>query len=451
VSDCSQFDYCNQPLVCSPSETGVLNVSVHPEGPSGYVTVDHPLALPDVSLPSSSAITPLSGGASATFALGCHDSATQISFTGSALLKIDCGTGSIRFSAHCEADAFPDMCSSPDVGKNVVGQLDNAFEDAGAQVQGACTNCAGTYVDTQRDKANCGECGRACAAADAPPIAGTCTGGRCVSSFQLFFDGVTAVDGTNLYWIGLTGPTVSKAPVAGGAVATVATDNAVSSHQGLAADGSTVFWTDFNLGTVKSAPAAGGPIATLASGQDHPATIAVNGTNVVWINRGTSNNGAVVEAPAAGGQATTLTSGLTSPWRLAVDDANAYWTDTTLGVVMKVPLTGGKPSTLASGQNNVGSVVVDKTSVYWANGGSIMKVPPAGGTPVPLVAGRSGIGPMALDGDTIYWAEKDSSLSRLVKMPVAGGAPTTLEFLYGENLQVDANNVYLDLTRVSPK
>jgi hypothetical protein len=73
-------------------------------------------------------------------------------------------------------------------------------------------------------------------------------------------------------------------------------------------------------------PIAGGVPMTLASKLDYPSGIAVDGSNVYWVNDGTSTSpGAVVRVPLSGGTPTTLASSV-GPSAIAVDAHNVYWT-----------------------------------------------------------------------------------------------------------------------------
>jgi len=59
---------------------------------------------------------------------------------------------------------------------------------------------------------------------------------------------------------------------------------------------------------------------------------------VYWTTLGTGGNGGdVVKYPLKGGSATTIASGLPAPAALAVDDTNVYWVDTVYDVICKAP------------------------------------------------------------------------------------------------------------------
>jgi hypothetical protein len=50
-----------------------------------------------------------------------------------------------------------------------------------------------------------------------------------------------------------------------------------------------VYWTNYGDGTVVKVPLGGGAPIVLASGQDSPASIAVDATSVTWVNEDGGN------------------------------------------------------------------------------------------------------------------------------------------------------------------
>ena len=89
--------------------------------------------------------------------------------------------------------------------------------------------------------------------------------------------------------------------------------------------------------------------------------------------------------------------------------------------------------TIATAQSFPGSVAVDDKNVYWAADG-IMQVGKGGGTPITLtsdgdLSASSSHAPwdaLAADGADVYYVSNGIMVTNLVKVPVGGGAITTL-------------------------
>jgi hypothetical protein len=105
---------------------------------------------------------------------------------------------------------------------------------------------------------------------------------------------------------------------------------------------------------------------------------------------------------------------------------------------------------LASNQACPIAIAVDDTSVYWANWapmapGSIVKVPLAGGEPTTLAANLDQPLSLAVDAMNVYWTTGNDSAGTVMKVPLAGGSPTTLASIQAGSpsaLAVAGSNVY---------
>ena len=257
--------------------------------------------------------------------------------------------------------------------------------------------------------------------------------------------------GRHVYWVNFTDQTtasgtVNKVPVGGGSVTTLASGQIAPAS--VAVDGKYVYWVNFNpfTGTVNKVPLDGGSVTTLATGQDLPYSVAVDGTHVYWVNSGWDlDTGWVNKVPLGGGSVTTLASSQDHPTSVAVDGTYVYWTNDNGGTVNKIPLGGGSVTTLASGQNTPESVAVDGTHVYWVNyyGGTVDKVPVGGGSVTTLASGQSTpINSVAVDGTYLYWVNMHDGTVN--KVPLGGGSVTTLASGqdHPTTLAVDGTYVY---------
>jgi hypothetical protein len=141
---------------------------------------------------------------------------------------------------------------------------------------------------------------------------------------------------------------------------------------GIAAVGANVYFCDLSGGTVMKVGVGGGAASTLASGLTSPNGLTADDAGVYW----SESSGFILKVSLMGGAVTTLASAQGSPFAVAVDATSVYWTNPSGGTVMRAFLTGGPPTTLASAQNSPSRIVVDATSVYWNNqgGGTVMKL-----------------------------------------------------------------------------
>lgn len=180
-----------------------------------------------------------------------------------------------------------------------------------------------------------------------------------------------AVDATNVYWSDFT--SINKVPIAGGA--SVMLSGGEPPGYGIAVDQGKVYWMD--QAEVLEIPTAGGSESAIAPTNEGEEIAVRNGT-VFYTTKDS------IMRALGGSPVTTLASGQNHPVALAVDDTNVYWIDQVsgsfpniVGSILEVPISGGTPTVLATGQANPTDIAVDQTSVYWIGlEGPIMKLTP---------------------------------------------------------------------------
>jgi hypothetical protein len=327
--------------------------------------------------------------------------------------------------------------ASSSVSSAGAGGSSSSVASAGAGAGGSCGN-------TQIDLANCGVCGAVCK--------GACMSGRCLvrlASEQMNV-GCLALDASGVYWatadLGVSGA-INKTSLNGGALTQLSATASPPWPCSMAVDARNVYWADGSDGSVLKAPLGGGAATTLVAGLNASAIaidaknlyftgqygypsrvsleggaptqladvygaqgVAIDATSLYWGVRDVDNrSGTIQKAPLGGGALTTLASGQTFPQYLVADAGQVYWTDYTAGTVQKISRDGGAVTTLAADQFNPSAIALDEANVYWSSLGSLMKVPKAGGAPTTLST-SSNIADIAVDATSVYWTDGSAIL-----------------------------------------
>ncbi|MFS8071218.1 MAG: hypothetical protein ACMG6S_33025 [Byssovorax sp.] len=290
----------------------------------------------------------------------------------------------------------------------------------------------GCEADLGSDAVTCGACDHDC---EGSP----CKEGLCepvVLASSLYFATRIALDATRVYWTSAAG-TVSALPLAGGAIATLASGQ--DDPFDLAVDAHGVYFTNAGANTVSALPLDGGP-PSLLSDAGNPLGIVVR-SDVVYFTDSydkVSSDDHVRRVPLPGGPPSVVAA-TPGAWMLAVDDARAYWTDPKGGAVWSAPLGGGAPTLLASGLVDAKEIEVDADAAYVAALEATYRIPLAGGPPQALVwgAGRG----LAIDATHVYVGAADGRVLRVAK---TGGPALALARteLYASDIAVDDHHVY---------
>jgi hypothetical protein len=226
-----------------------------------------------------------------------------------------------------------------------------------------------------------------------------------------------AVDANNVYWvdssdwIGKGDGTVDSVPIGGG------TSTLLESYLGypyqISVYNGYFYWS---TGQVNRALVGGGGTNYYSAGSIWAGGLAVGSTGTYWEYCPDSYNNTsctIGQMGLDGTNVTTFATGLAAFSDLAIGGSNLYWVDIIGGaaVVRQAPLAGGATTTVGvassaftqtGGNYATIGIAVDATAAY-VNIGSIVKVPLAGGAATTLVSGASGVGAIAVNGTNVYF------------------------------------------------
>lgn len=193
--------------------------------------------------------------------------------------------------------------------------------------------------------------------------------------------------------------------------------------------------------------AALGVAEVLADDLPMPASLAIDGDALYWIDR---SEGAVLTMPDAGGPITVLATGASTytPWGIAVDAAHVYWLDAEAGAVRRVPRGGGETVTLATGEGALLAIAVDGGAIYWTAstdaGSRLRRLSRWGGAPRTIASGGA-FSAIVVDAWFAYVADAHvlGGANEIVRVAKTGGAAIVLAS--GEDalgLDGDAHGLY---------
>ncbi|HTB56743.1 MAG TPA: hypothetical protein VLC06_02670 [Polyangia bacterium] len=210
----------------------------------------------------------------------------------------------------------------------------------------------------------------------------------------------------------------------------------------------------------------------LAPGQQSPIAIAIDGTNVYWMNLGTNATtdpkapapwmgGQVMKCPIAGCDGTPISLASDrmlgfaqrEPPAFATDGTNVYWSDdTTSPAILKCAVGGCDGGPQAVSNQGAESLAVYQGSIYWTEfAAEVFACPISGcsaGQTMPWSAGDSpcAVG-IAVDGTGIYWATTAPDAVLACALGGCDGTPSSVmasspSAAAVSQVALDDNNVY---------
>jgi hypothetical protein len=261
-------------------------------------------------------------------------------------------------------------------------------------------------------------------------------------------------------WVGCGSDVAETVPTTSG---TISTTTGATSTTTTGTGGSTTTSSSTDSGgSGQTCGPVDADIVTVATNQVNPQVVAVDDTNIYWINS-TNIDAGLWKASKSGGapiEVATLNGGGSG---LVVDATSAYWTmydddyDYYAGV-QTVPLGGGLPEVLVSNQPRAAGLAAMGDALYWINqghglqnyaDGEVLTVPKEGGTPLVLASGQPELGHVAVDDANVYWTVNSVwtfESAALRKVPKGGGSPTSLvDAAYVRGLATDGVNVFFTI------
>lgn len=219
---------------------------------------------------------------------------------------------------------------------------------------------------------------------------------------------------------GASGGSVTPSCAGSGTPLMLATDS--SRVVGLAVDATNVYWLDAE-GNVRKVPKCGGTATTLANAGSARAgslgAFTIDATRAYWV-AGANDLFAV---PLSGGTPVTLASGMDT-LGLTVKGPELY--SVSHSFVVRLSVDGGTPSKLAESSTYApGLPAADDANVYWVGDG-VFSAPRAGGTATTLATARDVATGLAIDDANVYWCDSSAPAAPMMRTPKAGGQSMTL-------------------------
>jgi hypothetical protein len=193
----------------------------------------------------------------------------------------------------------------------------------------------------------------------------------------------------------------------------------------------------------------------IAGSQNAPRYLTQDESRIYWTTG--VEDGTVASVAKTGGVVKVLASKLENPAGLALHGDDVYWVErgpsfgpgnNVSGAIKRVSKSGGAVTTLLSGQPDLDSIVVDAATIYFGGDGGLYKMPIAGGAVttmhVPTVPEfhSPSVPVLVADATHLYFTAVHGA-GPILKIAKSGGAVTVLADKQATTaLTLDATHLY---------
>ena len=225
----------------------------------------------------------------------------------------------------------------------------------------------------------------------------------------------TAVDAGHVYWSNTEAGTIGRAEI-DGSNPEPSFITGLENPEGLTVDSGHIYWAEARdreegHGTIGRATLAGGSIEKeFITGAGDPHDVAVSSEYVYWTNGASTDIGRATITGASPEQSFLARTGGEHPWGIAVNATNLYWIDQEGNAyVIKVNIGGGGES-YEFAAPEARDIAIDSNHIYWSDvkDGKIGREGLNFESSNPEFIGVEGVFGVATDAGHIYWSANPS-------------------------------------------
>lgn len=354
-----------------------------------------------------------------------------------------------------------DPCAAPTGANTVPACLAGVCKPGCAAGFGDCNKNAddGCETPVSANLTNCGKCGNVCGAAHGAS-APACAAGKCAFTCEAGWkacgpdsEGCNKNVDSDPKNCGACGRDCLGGTCSAGQCSVIPLATGQATPNALAVDASNVYFVNGGSGKLMRMGKDGSGLVDGLAGATltDPRALVTDGQRLVWSNYNPNAALKLQRANANGsGIADVGDSFGTFAGQLAISGATIAWANQ-LGTnrVMRAPASGGAAVVVATGAPAPSGVAVDATHVYWGTGPNnvLYRQPLAAAAPCAMGTNCPELGPihatnLALDGTTLYFTQL--GLGSVGKIAKAGGAVTAIATNQGspQAIALDATHVY---------